>query len=413
MSLLFRSLRDGAKRRFPALASRNFRYFIGGQSISLFGTWMQRTALVWVVYTKTHSAFLVGLLEVVQFLPALLLSLFVGVYIDRHNKRNILIFAQTVLMIQALALGILTYTDVAQYWHICVLSFIMGLASSIEMPTRQSFVIEMVGKKALLNAIALNSTTFNVARVLGPALAGFAMETMGASTCFLLNAISFLPVIWGLTKIDLRDPPPRRARESSVLQDVKEGIRYILCKPELKSTFFVMLSVCTFSLNNEVIVPAFVKEVLGASGREYSILVSATGVGALLAAFSLATQTRREPKKSHLGGAALLGAVTLMLLFFAKGLVVSYVLLSVAGFLNVMFLNLSNTTIQVHSEDRIRGRVMGVYAVVTLGSTPLGNLLAGTATQHLGAPFGFFFCGTLTLVTCLLGISASRHTRTT
>lgn len=386
--------------RYPALGSRNFRYFLGGQCISLFGTWMQRTALLWLVFTETRSSFLVGMVGVAQFLPSLLLSLFAGVLIDRHDRRRILLWTQAVLMAQAVILSALAFAGVIEFWHIIVLSLVLGVANSADMPARQAFVIEMVGRKPLLNAIALNSTIFNLARIMGPMLAGFTMEMWGASTCFLLNAVSFVPVLWGLYKIDVRSKGGER-RQGPVLQEIREGIAAILRNPIHVRTMGLLACVATFAMNSEVIVPAFVKNVIGASGREYSLLLSALGIGAFVGAVVLASRTRRAPDRRHLVLVAVGSSCSLMALFFSQEMVSGFILLGLVGFFNLVFLNFANTTIQLHSEDGMRGRIMSVYAVLVLGSTPVGNLVAGSVTERFGPRAGFFLCGLLTLVSSI------------
>ncbi len=387
----------------PALKYRNFNLFFYGQSISLIGTWMQTTAQSWLVLELTNSPFLLGLLGAVQFLPMMLFSLVAGVFADRFSKRKILLLTQTTLTVLALCLAILTQTGTVKFWHVLVIGFLSGIANAADMPTRQAFFSELVGKEALMNAISLNSSIFNLARIVGPAVAGISIAKKGYAFCFYANAISFLPVIIGIAFIRL--PAVERTVKrvlDSVFREIGEGLKYAYSKRIILIPLFLLLIVNIFALNFNVLIPVFVKEVLKRSADTYGNMLSFMGIGAILGSTILAVTSHRGVRDSYIfGGAGFLG-VSLILFAFQKSLLASFAVIMVGGFMMVVFLNATNTTLQTNSEPYIRGRVMSIYSFVFGGLTPVGALYAGTVSEKFGSSLAFGISGLLVVSATIL-----------
>lgn len=384
---------------FSSLKHRDFRIFWIGQCVSLMGTWMQRTALIWLVYTMTDSPFLVGLVGVAQFLPMLLFTLFAGAVVDRFPKRNILIVTQSLLMLQAFALAMLAFFNSEQYWQLLLLCAFLGITTTIDMPARLSFFADLVGKEDVMNAVSLNSSIVNLARIIGPAVAGIVMMKFGAAVCFLINALSFLAVIYSLTRIETKDsvaPPQKR----NMLEEVKEGLAYIKNDETLYLNAVFLAIVSTFAMNSEVIIPVFAKTVLGMGAGAYTKLLSAAGAGSLAGAVTMASLSKKGVRKWILlvGAAATLSVQVLMAIAWNYAL--ALLLVAMIGFFNLVFLNAGNSIFQVYAPDKYRGRVMSVYSFLTQGSLPVGNFFAGTAMQAFGGWAGYPACG-LTAFICL------------
>ena len=384
---------------FSSLKHRDFRIFWIGQCVSLMGTWMQRTALIWLVYTMTDSPFLVGLVGVAQFLPMLLFTLFAGAVVDRFPKRKILIVTQSLLMLQAFALAMLAFFNSEQYWQLLLLCAFLGITTTIDMPARLSFFADLVGKEDVMNAVSLNSSIVNLARIIGPAVAGIVMMKFGAAVCFLINALSFLAVIYSLTRIETKDsvaPPQKR----NMLEEVKEGLAYIKNDETLYLNAVFLAIVSTFAMNSEVIIPVFAKTVLGMGAGAYTKLLSAAGAGSLAGAVTMASLSKKGVRKWILlvGAAATLSVQVLMAIAWNYALALLFV--AMIGFFNLVFLNAGNSIFQVYAPDKYRGRVMSVYSFLIQGSLPVGNFFAGTAMQAFGGWAGYPACG-LTAFICL------------
>ena len=397
----FHKSNDFFKTTFRALQYKNFRLFWFGQCISLTGTWMQRTAQTWLVYTVTNSPLMVGLVGVCQFMPMLLFSLFAGVIVDRFPKKKILLFTQTLFMIQALIMTLLTFTCVIQYWHILILSFLFGLTQTLDMPARQSFFVDLVGVKDLTNAISLNSTIVNLARIVGPAVSGIIMVKFGTVLCFSINAVSYIPVIIGIALITVSGDFVHKSRVN-ILPEVIDGIKYIKKSETLIVTVLIMAVACTFAMNNDVIIPVFSKVVLGRDANGYSMLLSMAGLGAFLAAVMMAYLSKNGVNKILLLVSGVTTAVLQVLTVVTRQYAVCAVLIVLIGFSNLLFINTANSIFQLNVPNEFRGRVMSVYSFLNMGSTPIGNFLAGGVMETLGGDSGFVFCGAVTLV--LLGI---------
>lgn len=386
---------------FSSLKYKNFRYFWTGQCISLMGTWIQRTAQAWLVYSITKSAFLLGLLGVFQFGPVLLLSLFAGVFIDRFSKKRLLILTQIIFMIQSLILACLVWLNIVRYWQIAILALIFGFAQTLDLPVRQSFYVELVGKDDLMNAISLNSTIINLAKVVGPSIAGILLVKFGAAACFFINGISFIPVIFGLYKIKAQNNISKRNHEN-VLKEITDSLQYIIGKDVLKFTVILMVIVCIFSANSEVIIPVFTSETLKMGAKEYSFLLSAFGVGAFCGAIFMASRSKHGLSNSILIGDSILISIAQIFTYFFKQYYFSAILIGFIGFFYLTFLNMSNSTLQMNITNDYRGRVMSVYALITSGSAPIGNSFAGYIMERSGADMGYFMCGLFTLVLVII-----------
>jgi predicted MFS family arabinose efflux permease len=390
---------------FSALRHRNFRYFWFGQCISLIGTWMQRTAQTWLVYQITDSPLLVGLLGVFQYGPVLLLSLFAGVIADRFPKRRLLLISQTIFMVQAFILTVLVWTGYVKYWHVLVLALVFGAAQTLDMPSRQAFFIELVGREDLMNAISLNSTIVNLARIFGPMAAGAAMIVLGPSLCFLINALSFIAVIIGLLMINVGNTASVQ-KTGDMLQNIKEGLAYIVRNRALISTVTVICTTGIFAMNTDVIIPVFTKEVLGRGAVEYTWLLAAIGVGSFFGAVFMAVRSRRGLNSLLLYGSALVLGALEVAASFARNLTLSMLVAVFMGFAIMSFLNMANSTLQLNSSDEYRGRVMSIYSMAFIGSTPAGNFFVGYVMENKGAGMGYFLGGALTLVLTLLLLAA-------
>ncbi|KLU66568.1 enterobactin exporter EntS [Desulfosporosinus acididurans] len=377
---------------FPALTHKNFRYFWFGQCISLMGTWMQTTAQQWLVYTLTKSAFLLGILGVAQFGPMLAFSLFAGVLADKFPKKAILIFTQSALMLQALILASLVLSGHIRYWQVLLLAATLGLVNTLDMPTRQAFMVELVGRNDLTNAIALNSTIVNLARIIGPTIAALLMSSIGAGFCFLLNAISFIPVIIGLSLIHpqvITRPP----KTDNMLKSVIDGLNYIFTKPILACAVLAVLDIGTFIMNTNVLFPVFADQVLHQGVNGYGFLLSAMGIGSLIGAMIVATKARTNPNRRIMFTSSLILSVLMAIIFFIHSSSLAMFLVAGIGLFNIIFMNTVNSTLQLNSTDEYRGRVMSVYALALGGTTPIGNLFAGGFTEKYGSSVGFLMCG--------------------
>lgn len=377
---------------FASLKHRDFRIFWIGQCVSLMGTWMQRTALVWLVYTITNSPFKVGLVGVAQYLPILLFTLFSGAIVDRFSKRRLLIVTQSLLMLQALALALLTFFHCEQYWLLLLLCTALGLTTTVDMPARLSFFMDLVGKEDIMNAVSLNSTIVNLARIIGPAAAGIVMELGGASVCFFINAVSFLAVIFSLTRIKTVEKPSF-PRTQNVVADVKEGLDYIRGSETLVINVIFLAVLCTFAMNSDVIIPVFARTVLGMGAGAYTRLLSAVGLGSLIGAVVMAGLARYGVRKWFLPAAAAGETIILIAMGLCRSYGLVLVMVTLLGILNLMFLNSGNSIFQLYAPEKYRGRVMSVYALITVGSTTFGNFYAGVVMQAFGGWAGWPFCG--------------------
>jgi MFS family permease len=382
---------------FPAFSYRNYRLFFFGQCVSLIGTWMQNVGQQLLVQHLTNSPLKMGIVSAVQFLPMLLFALVAGALVDRLPKRTVLLITQSALALLALILATLTFFNVVQYWHVLVLAALLGIVNTLDMPTRQSFFVEMVGRDHLMNAIALNSTMFNLARIVGPAAAGLLIGWVGLAACFYINAFSFLAVIAGLWMMDIRSVPATAPTRSIKLMigDIRQGLSYIREKPLILYPLLLLALTSAFVMNFNTILPFYNSDVLGKGDTLYGILLASMGVGSFAGALLIAARSRSGPRPAIL----LAGAAGMSVLLAAGGFISNYyaacALLLALGFCMITFTTLVNSTIQLNSDDRMRGRVMSVYSLVFGGVTPIGGLYAGKLTEATGVPASMIVSGAI------------------
>jgi len=386
---------------FSSLKHRNFRLFWLGQCVSLIGTWMQNIGQSWLVLQLTHSPLKLSIVTMIQFLPMMLFSLYAGTLIDRFSKRKILIFTQTSMLLLATALATLTYFNVVQYWHVLILALLLGIVNTIDMPTRQSFFVELVGKEDLMNAIALNSSIFNLARIIGPAIAGILIGLVGIAICFYLNALSFVAVIIGIWMIKVPAHVKSEHRFGSIKEinsDVAEGLRYINSKLIIKVPLLLLALLSLFVMNYNVLLPIFAETTLGQGATGYGFLMATMGVGSFIGAMSLAIKSRSGPSLKYLVGGALGASLFMSILGLQANFILSSIILFIIGLCSITFTALVNSTIQLNSADHMRGRVMSVYSLVFGGVVPIGSLFAGTVTEYFGAPGCMIISGVIGIV---------------
>jgi MFS family permease len=380
---------------FIPLRHTNFRYYWIGMCISLTGTWMQNVAQPWLAYTMTKSAFLLGLVGAIQYMPVLLFSLFAGVLIDRFPKKKILFFTQSASLLVTLTLAILDYSGHIQFWHILVLAAALGLVNTFDMPTRQSFIIQLVGKDDLMNAIALNSAMFSTCRIVGPAIAGLVIGYYGAGMCFLANSISFAAVVISLFFIHPMAIQTTVKSSKRILADIKDGLNYIYKRSALLDAVLLLTIIGTFAMNNNVLIPVFSEVVLKQGSIGMGILFSFSGIGALIGAMLVALTSKSGPNKLVIYAVPTIIGILLMLNSFTTNLLFAGLCIAAMGISFNLFSATVNSVMQLNTGNEYRGRVMSVYTLVVSGSTPIGNLYAGLADDYIGARFGFAACGVI------------------
>ncbi len=371
-----------------ALRHRNFRLFWSGQLISLVGTWMQQVAQAWLVLTLTNDPFMLGVVAAAQFGPVLLFGLFGGIVADGLPKRRTLIATQSIAMTLAFVLAILTATGTVEVWHILVLALLLGCSNAVDMPTRQSFVIEMVGREDIGNAVALNSAVFNGSRIVGPAIAGLTIGAFDISVAFFLNGISYIAVLAGLLAMreeDLRSAirpaMPRTVR--AVVDNLAEGLSYVRRTRAVLLAIAVVGLVATAGMNFSVVMPALSRDVLGSGPSGYGFLMAASGIGSLTSALGVAF-LGRPGTRILIGGALVLGILE-VLLALSRSMPLSLVCMFGVGAGGIAMAMTANTTIQLSVPDALRGRVMAVYTTLFAGSTPVGGLAFGALAGAAGA----------------------------
>jgi len=366
-----------------ALANRDFRLFTAGQLVSLIGTWMQSVAQSWLVLELTNSPFRLGLVGTLQFLPMLVLSPIAGVLADRVSKRPLLITTQSVMAVQALGLAILVWLGHVQYWHVLIMATIYGLANTLDIPARQAFVVEMVGKESLVSAIALNSAVFNGARVVGPAAAGLAIARWGTATAFAVNAISFVAVIAALIAMHT-EGAPRRTGGRRMRGEIAEGVTYALQTPRILLVLFLVLFVSVFLFNYNVTIPLYARQGLNQDAHGFGLLMAALGVGAVAGALALAMLGGGRPAiRTLLAPALLLGLATAALAVI-QSFGLAAVVLVVVGFCGIFVMAGANTSHQLTVPDDLRGRIMSLHMMVFAGMAPFGAFMVGALAERYG-----------------------------
>ncbi len=386
-----------AARRYGlgALAHRNFRLFLFGQTVSLTGTWMQSIAQGWLVLQLTNSPFYVGLVSALGSIGVLLFTLYAGVVADRTDKRRTVVITQTLLMLQAFALAALVWTRTVTVESVMALAALLGVVNAFDIPTRQSFIVEMVGKEDLMSAIALNSSVFNATRVFGPAVAGVLIGSAGIAWCFFLNGVSYLAVIGGLLLMRL---PPRvpQAAAGSAWAGLREIVTFIRADRRVSALVALTGLFSVFGFPFLVLMPVIARDVLRAGAAGYGALTAAVGVGALLGALSIAVWSGRISKGRTLVAGGTSFGLALALFASSRAFPLSVALVALAGCAMILNNALTNTLLQTLVPDALRGRVMGFYSFVFVGLAPLGALQAGALAEHFGAPWAVAIGGVIT-----------------
>jgi MFS family permease len=375
----------GRARTFAALTYPNYRLWFFGQMTSLFGTWMQSTAQAYLVYQLTGSEAWLGYVGFASGAATWIFMLYGGVIADRIPRRTLLIVTQALSMLLAFVLSALTFTNVVAPWHIIILAFCLGTVNAFDAPARQSFVLEMVDRHTLVNAIALNSTMFNTAMVVGPALGGVAYALFGPGWCFAINGISFIAVIIALAAMRLAPRAPV-ARRDGALHDIRAGLQAVAADKRILATTGLMGAMSLFGMSFVTLLPAWAVQILGGDARTNGFLQSARGLGALVAALGIATFAQGRSRGKAMSIGSLVFPVLLVLFSFTRSLPLSVTVLIAVGAANIVVNNLANSVVQTLTPDSLRGRVMAIYMLAFFGLMPIGALLAGTVATAIGAP---------------------------
>ena len=395
------------KRTFASFEVPNFRLYFIGQGISLCGTWMQTIAMSWLVLQMTHSGTQLGFVTAAQFVPMLVLGVWGGVIADRFDKRHILYFTQTAMGILALILGLLVVTHSVHLWMVYLLAASFGLVQVVDNPSRQTFVVEMVGRDRLKNAVTLNSTVVNAARIIGPTFAGVIIATLGVGPCFLVNAVSYVAVLIALKAMRGSElhKAPRSAREPG---QVMAGLRYAWHVPKLRSTLFMMLVIGTFAYEFPVILPLFATVTLHGNAGTYSAMTAAMGIGAVVGGLYAAGSSAITQRRLII--IAVLFGFSIMLTALMPSLMTAFIVLIFMGALSVLFISLGNTTLQLNSIPTMRGRVMALWSIAFQGTTPIGGPIIGAIADHSNPRVGLMVGGASALVAAVIGGLVMRAT---
>ena len=390
---------NGLRQVFRALTHRNYRLFYGGQSISLIGTWMQQIAMNWLVFRLTHSALLLGIIGFTSRIPTFLIAPLGGVLADRWNRHRLLLITQALSMIQAVIFAILVLTNLIAVWHIVILSLFLGIINALDIPIRQAFVVDMIERREDLgNAIALNSSMVNGARLIGPSIAGIMIATLGEGICFLLNGLSFIAVLWALLAMRMVSKKKEMQR-SRFFQGLKEGFSYAFGFSPIRSLLLLLALVSLMGMPYTVLMPIFAERILRGGPQAFGFLLAAAGVGALVGTFYLAS------RKTVLGLGRVIVIATLL---FGVGLIgfslsrfywLSLTFMVLTGFGMIVQMASTNTILQTLADEDKRGRVMSLYTMAFMGMVPFGSLLSGSLADRIGAPATIMIGG----ITCILG----------
>ena len=383
---------------FRALKHRNYRYFFAGQLLSLIGTWMQTVAQSWLVYRLTGSTVLLGLVAFSSQIPVFLLAPVGGAIADRFDRRRILQITQSAAMVLAATLATLTFTGAIQVWHIFVIAALLGLVNAADLPARQAFVVDIVGRKDLPNAIALNSSMFNGARIVGPAVAGILVASVGEAWCFGINAFSYVAVLIGLFRISI-EKQERTPPSGSAVSRIVGGFRFVAATSPVRTLMLLLGMISLMGMPYSVLMPIFADRILGGGADSLGMLMGASGVGALAGALLLAARKTLKGIGRWIAFASAGFGISLVLFSFSRNFWLSVLFLIPAGFSMMIQMAASNTLVQSMVPDELRGRVMAVYSMMFMGMAPFGAMLAGTVAEQIGAPYTVMIGG----IACLVG----------
>jgi MFS family permease len=394
-------------RTFHSLHTRNFRLYFSGQVVSVTGTWLNATASAWLVLRLSNSGFALGLNMALTFLPILLVGAFGGMLADRYDKRKILISTQAAYAILAFTLFALAATDVAQLWMVYALSLAAGLVTALDNPTRQSFYMELVPEDDLTNAVSLNSAVFMGARIVGASAAALVIKTIGLADCFLIDGLSYLAVIGALLAMRTKDLHGREGRKTGERGSVLQGFQYVWRTPELRRPLVLMTVVFTFAFNWSVLLPLLAKRTFGGDAATFGVMSALTGAGAFIAALVMANRSSSAaaaPDFRRLSILSVTSGAALMLTAAAPTLGLAYLSMLPLGLTVMTFIICANSMLQLRSLPAFRGRVMALYGMVFLGSTPIGSIITGSLAEHMGARAGFVLGGGSALIVGIGGL---------
>lgn len=385
---------------FRSLQYRNYRLYFIGQLLSLSGTWMQQVALSWLVYRMTHSTYLLGVVEGASLLPVMLLGLLGGWVADHSRKKDVLIVCQLVAMIQALVLALLTLNNQIEVWHCIALALLLGTVNAFEIPTRQSFLPQLIDRKDLVNAISLNSSIFNGARIIGPAIAGLAIPLFGEAACFFLNAASYLSTL--IAYILIKDKNGNGQADAAEKKAIADGVKFILNSPTIVRLIFLggVISLC--GMNYNVLMPVFASDILHGDVRTLAMLRAGAGLGAFSAALLLASRGKGEFLKVNLGFASILFGMSLFAFSLSSQYWLCQIIIVFVGFFLTSQLSGGHSLVQLAVKDDLRGRVLGIYLIVMMGFSPVGSLIIGWSAAHYGAPLVVSACACICMVAGLI-----------
>jgi len=385
---------------FTSLKYPNYRLWFIGQLVSLVGSWAQSAALGYLIYQLTKSPAYLGYVSFAGGLPTWIFTLYAGAIADRVSRRTLMVITQSAMMVVAIILAILTFTNLIQWWQILILSFLMGVCNAFDAPARQAFVLEMVEREDMTNAIALNSTMFNLAFVVGPALGGLIYAWVGPGWCFTINAISFIAVIIALLLMKLKPFIPVKS-DRSALGDVKEGLKYVANHPSVRMLIANLFIITLFGLGIATLIPAWAVEVLGGGAATNGFLMAARGLGSLIGALALAALGHIRFRGKIWTINSLLLPISMIIFAFMQWLIPSMLAMAAMGFTFMMIVNLSNSMVQIRIADEMRGRVMGVFTFFFFGAMPLGSLISGWAADAIGEPLTVIISAMILLVFAL------------
>ena len=407
-----KAIQNNLKQMFRALKYKNYRLFVSGQSISLIGTWIQMVAMLWLVYSITNSALILGVVGFSGQIPMFVIAPFAGALADRVNKHRVLLITQSLALVQALILAGLVLFNLVTVWHLIILSVILGLINAVDMPVRQSFVIEMIenNKEDIGNAIALNSSMVNAARLVGPSIAGILIATVGEGWCFFLNSLSYVAVVVSLMKMKIT-PVVHSGEDKKILRDISEGFKYSFGFPPIKYLISQLAVIGLFGSMITLLAPVVAKEMLHGNASTFGFLMSAFGSGALIGAVYLLNKKTVLGLGRLIALAASLFGLSLILFSFSHIFVVSIIIMLFAGFSNMLIIASTNTLLQTLVEEDKRGRVMSLYTMAFRGMSPFGNLLAGSLAGFIGTEFALASGGVISLASGLLFLSRIPYLR--
>lgn len=388
---------------FRSLRHRNYRLFISGQCISLVGTWIQQLAMSWLIYSLTKSPLIMGVVMFAGSIPSLLISPFAGVLIDRINKYHAIIILQALFMIETFIIAVLTLLGVIQVWHIVLLNILMGVTFAFDMPLRQAFVVKLVeGSEDLGNAISLNSSTFNLARMVGPAIAGILIASFNEGICFMINSLSYIAVILALLAMKIKPESIDIRKEINVLGEFMEGVNYVASSKPMRNVIIYLGVSSLIGMSYPVLMPIFAKEILHGGPHTLGFLMSSSGLGALLGALNLAGRESFKGLEKLICFASLIFGFGLIGLSVLTNIWVSLALMFAIGYGMVVIIAACNTLVQHMVEDSKRGRVMSLFTMAFIGTSPVGNLVGGAIAQKAGVSNTFLLIGIAMIISVLI-----------